>query len=70
MICAYNNFMTHYDVTMDKTSNIISYCDVIMGHGTNTYCLQCDPTKSRAQNGIFTEDLGMEIPFKTCHSKA
>ncbi len=34
MICAYNNIMTHYDVTMDIPSNIITYCDVIIDHGT------------------------------------
>ncbi len=34
MICAYNNIMTNYDVTMDISSNIITYCDVIMGHRT------------------------------------
>ncbi len=62
MICAHNNIMTHYDVTMDIPSNIITYCDVIMGHGTKT--------KSSAQNGISTEDLGMKIPFKTGQSRA
>ncbi len=34
MICAHNNAMTHYDFTMDIPSNIIAYCDVIMGHET------------------------------------
>ncbi len=28
--------MTHYDVTMDISSNIITYCDVIMSHGTKS----------------------------------
>ncbi len=70
MICAHNNIITHYDVTMDILSNILSYCDVIMGHGTKTYCPQCDPTKSSAHNGISTGDLGMEIPFKTGYSTA
>ncbi len=70
MICAHNNIMTHYDVTMEIPSNIISYCDVIMGHGTKMYYPQCDPTKGSAQNGISTRDLGMEIPFKTGHSTA
>ncbi len=28
--------MTHYDVTMDISSNIITDCDVIMGHGTKS----------------------------------
>ncbi len=28
------------------------------------------PTKSGAQNGIFTEDLSMEIPFNTGYSMA
>ncbi len=32
MICAHNNGMTHYDVTMDIPSNIITYCDVIMDY--------------------------------------
>ncbi len=59
--------MTYYDVTMDIPSNIISYCDVIMGHETKTYCPQCDHTKHSSQNGISTGDLGMEIPFKTGH---
>ncbi len=70
MIYDHNNIITHYDVTMDIHSNIISYCDVIMGHGTKTYCPQSDPTKSSAQNGISTGYLGMEIPFKTGHSTA
>ncbi len=33
MIYAHINIVTHYDVTMIP-SNIITYCDVIMGHGT------------------------------------
>ncbi len=55
---------------MDIRSNKISYCDVIMGDGTKTYCPQCDPTNSSAQNGISTGDLGMEIPLKTGHRMA
>ncbi len=36
-ICTtHGNVMTHYDVTMDILSNIITYCDVMMGHGTKT----------------------------------
>ncbi len=70
MICAHNNIMTHYDVTMDILSNILSYCDGIMGHETKMYYPQCDPTKSSAQNGISSGDLGMEILFKTGHSTA
>ncbi len=54
-------------ISMDIPSNIISYCDVIMGHGTKMYC---DPTKSSAQNRISTGDLVMEIPFKTGVSTA
>ncbi len=34
MICIQNNDMAHYDFIMDIPSNIIAYCDVIMGHGT------------------------------------
>ncbi len=56
--------MTHYDVTMYIPSNIITYCDVIMGHGTKMLCPQCNPRKSSAHNGISTGDLAMEIPFK------
>ncbi len=32
--CAHSNAMTCYDFTMDIPSNIIAYCDVIIGHGT------------------------------------
>ncbi len=32
-ICIDNKAMPVYDVTIDITSNIITYCDVIMGHG-------------------------------------
>ncbi len=64
MICAHNNVMTHYDVTVDIPMNIITYCDVIMGHETKRYCPLHDHHKSSAQNGISTADLGMEIPFK------
>ncbi len=31
MICTHNNAMAHYDFIMDIPSNIIAYCDVIMG---------------------------------------
>ncbi len=47
--------MTHYDVIMEITSNVITYCDVIM-------------SQSSAHNGISTGDLGKEIPFKTGYS--
>ncbi len=50
--------------------DILSNCDVKMGHGTKTYCPQCDPTKSSAQNRISPRYLGMEIPFKAGHSTA
>ncbi len=28
MICTHNNIVTHYDVTMDIPTYIISYCDI------------------------------------------
>ncbi len=71
MICAHNNAMTHYDFIMDIPSNMIAYCDVLMGHGTKKSSVHyLIPTKSSALNGISTGDLVMEIPFKTGHSTA
>ncbi len=55
---------------MDITSNVITYCDVIMSHETKSGVRYVIPTKSSAQNGISTGDLGMEILFKTGHSTA
>ncbi len=34
--CSHNNVIANNDVTMDITSNVINWCDVIMGHGTKT----------------------------------
>ncbi len=48
MIYAHINIVTHYDVTMIP-SNIITYCDVIMGHGTKKNSVHyVIPTKSSA----------------------
>ncbi len=55
--------MTDY-VTMDIPSNAITYCDAIMSHKTSGVCYMI-PTKSNAQKGMSTGDLGMEISFKT-----
>ncbi len=52
MICAHNNIMAHY-LTMDIQS------DVLMGHGTKSSAHYMIPTKSSAQNGISTGDLGI-----------
>ncbi len=38
MICAYDNVLTHYDFIMDISSNIFTYCNVIMGHETKKQC--------------------------------
>ncbi len=70
MICAHNNGMKHYDVTMDIPSNVIIYCDVIMVMEQKSSVHHVIPTNNSAQNGISTLDLGMEIQFKTGHSTA
>ncbi len=70
MIYVHDNAMTHYDFTMDIPSNIIAYCDVIMGHGTKSSVHYLIPTKSSTLNGIYTGDLVMEIRLKTRHSMA
>ncbi len=70
MICAHKNIMAHYDATMDIHSNIITYGDVIIGHGTKLIVYYVIPIKSSAQNRISTRDLKMEILFKTGHSMA
>ncbi len=62
MICDHSNMNTHYYVTMDIPYYIITYCDVINGSWNKNVVSYVIPTKSSAQNGIFTtRDLGMEI---------
>ncbi len=70
MISTRNNIMTNDDVTMDIPSNIITYCDVTIGHGTKGSVHYVIQTKCSAHNGISTRDLDMEIPFKTGHRMA
>ncbi len=55
--------MNHYDVTMDILSNIITYCDILMEPKSSVHYVIS--TKRSAQNGIYTGDLGIEIPFKS-----
>ncbi len=45
MICAFNNDMTHYDLTMDIARNIITYCNVTMRHETKKLCPTHDSHK-------------------------
>ncbi len=64
MICAHNNVITHYDVTLDIPSNIITYCDVIIVMGQNVVS-----TPLSIQKVVHRMEFPLEIWVWKFHSK-